>query len=70
MEEIIKKFGLPIRLNQALQITDLMAAMQRDKKIRGGQLRFVTITALGTAVTTEDVENNLIEGLWRTVGAQ
>ncbi|MEC7273901.1 MAG: 3-dehydroquinate synthase family protein, partial [Verrucomicrobiota bacterium] len=70
VEEIIKKFGLPVRLNQALQITDLMAAMQRDKKNRGGQLRFVTMTALGTAVTTEDVDNALIEGLWRTSGAQ
>ena len=42
-----------------------MAAMQRDKKNRGGQLRFVTATSLGTIVTTDDIDT--IEELWRTV---
>ena len=70
VEEIIEKFGLPIRLNQALKIKDLMLAMQRDKKNRGGQLRFVTVTSLGTTVTTDDVDSNTIEELWQTVGAQ
>jgi 3-dehydroquinate synthase len=70
VEEIIEKFGLPIRLNQALKIKDLMLAMLRDKKNRGGQLRFVTITCLGTTITTDDVDSTLIEELWRTVGAQ
>ena len=69
VEELIMKYHIPVRLNQALQITDLMEAMQRDKKNRGGQLRFVTMTALGTAVTTDDVDNALVEELWRTVGA-
>ena len=69
VEEIIEKFGLPIRLNQALKISDLMAVMQHDKKNRGGQLRFVTITSLGTTVTTDDVDSNTIEELWQTVGA-
>ena len=70
VEELIKKFELPIRLNQALKIGELMAVMQRDKKNRGGQLRFVTVTSLGTTVTTDDVDSNTIEELWLTVGAQ
>ena len=70
VEEIIEKFGLPIRLNQALKIKYLMLAMQRDKKNRDGQLRFVTVTSLGTTVTTDDVDSALIEEQWRTVGAQ
>ena len=70
VEELIKKFELPIRLNQALKISELMAAMQRDKKNRSGQLRFVTATSLGTTVTTDDVDSSTIEELWRTVGAQ
>jgi 3-dehydroquinate synthase len=70
VEEIIEKFGLPIRLNQALKIKNLMAAMQRDKKNRGGQLRFVTVTSLGTTITTDDVDSALVEEQWRTVGAQ
>jgi 3-dehydroquinate synthase len=70
VEELIEKFELPIRLNHALKISDLMAVMQLDKKNRGGQLRFVTITCLGTTVTTDDVDSNTIEELWQTVGAQ
>ena len=70
VEELIKKFELPIRLNQALKISELMAAMQRDKKNRGGQLRFVTVTSLGITATTENLDSNTIEELWQTVGAQ
>ena len=70
VEDLIEKFELPIRLNHALKISDLMAAMQCDKKNRGGQLRFVTVTSLGTTVTSDDVDSNTIEELWRTVGAQ
>ena len=70
VEEIIEKFELPIRLNQKLEIRNLMAAMQCDKKNRGGQLRFVTITRMGSTVTTDEVDINTIEELWQTVGAQ
>ena len=70
VEDILEKFGLPIHLNQALKIKDLMLAMQRDKKNRGGQVRFVTISSLGTTVTTENLDINTIEKLWQTVGAQ
>jgi 3-dehydroquinate synthetase len=47
----------------------LMAAMQRDKKNRNGRLRFVTLSSIGTAVTTDDVETELVEKLWREAGA-
>ena len=70
VEELIGKFELPVRLNHALKISDLMAVMQLDKKNRGGKLRFVTMTCLGTTVTTDDVDSNTIEELWQTVGAQ
>ena len=70
VEELIKKFELPIRLNQALKISELMAAMQRDKKNRGGQLRFVTVTSLGITATTDNLDSNTVEELWQTVGAQ
>lgn len=69
VDQLIRQFKLPTRLQDPLGIDDLMAAMQRDKKTRGGQLRFVTMTALGTAVTTDGVETALIETLWREAGA-
>ncbi|MDQ8194633.1 3-dehydroquinate synthase [Coraliomargarita sp. SDUM461004] len=67
---LIQQFQLPIRLNHALPVQELMAAMQRDKKNRGGRLRFVTMTALGTAVTTSGIDPELIATLWREAGAE
>lgn len=69
VDQLITQFQLPIRLEDALKVSDLMAAMQRDKKNRLGRLRFVTMTEIGTAVTTDGVEIALIERLWRHAGA-
>lgn len=69
-DQIVRQFQLPTRLNEALKVSDLMAAMQRDKKNRSGQLRFVTMTQLGTAVTTNGIDSALIEQLWREAGAE
>ncbi|WPJ95603.1 3-dehydroquinate synthase [Coraliomargarita algicola] len=69
-DRVIQQFHLPTRLNQALKISDLMDAMQRDKKNRSGRLRFVTMTEIGTAVTTDGIDSALIEQLWREAGAE
>ena len=69
VDQLVRQFRLPVRLHTPLQTKELMAAMQRDKKNRGGKLRFVTMNALGSAVTTDGVEANLIESLWREAGA-
>jgi 3-dehydroquinate synthase len=68
-DRVIQQFQLPLRLNEALKVSDLMAAMQRDKKNRSGRLRFVTMSQFGTAVTTDGIESALIEQLWREAGA-
>ena len=67
---LIERCDLPTRLKAPLPITDLMAAMQKDKKNRGGKLRFVSMEALGKAVTTDGVEAAMVKGLWKTVGAE
>ncbi len=69
-DRLVRQFQLPTRLNEALQLSELMAAMQRDKKNRSGRLRFVTMTALGTAVTTDGIDSALIEKLWAEAGAE
>lgn len=68
-ERVITQFKLPTRLNKPLEMSALMAAMYRDKKNRGGRLRFVTMTALGTTVTTDGIEADLIESIWQNAGA-
>lgn len=61
---IITAYQLPTRLREPLPIAKLMTAMQRDKKTRAGKLRFVTMQALGEAVTTDDVDPKLVEDIW------
>lgn len=69
-DKVLHQFQLPTRLNEPLKSSDLMAAMQRDKKNRRGRLRFVTMTALGSAVTTDGIDVALIEQLLRKAGAE
>jgi 3-dehydroquinate synthase len=51
----VRAHGLPDRLRAPLPCAALLAAMQRDKKVRAGRLRFVLLQGLGTAVTADDV---------------
>ena len=67
---LIERCALPIRLKAPLPIAELMAAMQRDKKNRSGCLRFVSMQALGHAVTTDGVDVALVETLWQAIGAE
>jgi 3-dehydroquinate synthase len=69
VESMVTRFHLPLRLHEPLNTGALLAAMQKDKKNRGGQLRFVSMTDIGTAVTSEDVNPELIEQLWHQAGA-
>lgn len=69
VDQLLQQFQLPVCLRAPLELDQLMAAMQRDKKNRGGRLRFVTMNALGNAVTTNEVAAELIESLWREAGA-
>jgi 3-dehydroquinate synthase len=69
-DKVLHQFQLPTRLNEPLKSSDLMAAMQRDKKNRRGRLRFVTMTALGSAVTTDGIDLALIKQLWCKAGAE
>jgi 3-dehydroquinate synthase len=69
-DKVLHQFQLPTRLNEPLKSSELMVAMQRDKKNRRGRLRYVTMTALGSTVTTDDIDVALIEQLWRKAGAE
>ncbi len=70
VRRIIKQFQLPTRMEEALQVVDLMAAMQRDKKNRSGRLRFVTMSKIGQAITSDAIECELIEQIWHSAGAK
>lgn len=69
VEKTVAAHALPVRLRETISVTALMGAMQNDKKVRAGRLRFVTLNRLGEAVTRNDVEPALVERVWREIGA-
>jgi 3-dehydroquinate synthase len=66
---LVTAHGLATRLNSPLAISDLSAAMGRDKKVRAGALRFVVLKKLGEAITHDEVSKDLADDAWRSVGA-
>lgn len=54
----------------ALSLEALRQAMGRDKKVKAGTIRFVAMQELGRAVTTNGIDSELIDALWREFGAQ
>lgn len=70
IEQVVAAHRLPVRLEPALELPALMTAMQRDKKVRAGKLRFVVLAGVGAAQTKNDVPVDLVEAVWREVGAR
>lgn len=69
VDRCVAAHALPVRLREPLAVADLLDAMSRDKKNRDGRLRFVTLEALGRAVTRGDVPVAAAEQVWRELGA-
>lgn len=69
VDAVVAAHALPTRLRTPLSLADLLAAMGRDKKVRGGAPRFVVLKALGEAETRSDVRLELAEACFREVGA-
>uniref|UniRef100_UPI00404970A2 3-dehydroquinate synthase n=1 Tax=Cephaloticoccus sp. TaxID=1985742 RepID=UPI00404970A2 len=66
---VLKAHALPVSLREGLPLTNLMAAVARDKKVRAGLPRFVVLHALGRAVTQDGIELSLAEACFRNIGA-
>lgn len=56
----LELYDLPVVLRRPLQMDRLLDAMQRDKKVRGGKLRFVVMEELGRAVTMDNVSTDFV----------
>ena len=69
VNNLLTTYRLPTRLNNPLPVNQLMAAMKRDKKNRSGRLRFVTMSELGNAITSDGVDTAMIEAIWKANGA-
>lgn len=69
IERVLAAHDLPVRLREDLALSDLMTAVARDKKVRGGLPRFVVLNRIGEAATHDAVPLELAETCFREVGA-
>jgi 3-dehydroquinate synthase len=60
LESLLDKAGLPTR-NPDLDVESLVSAMQHDKKVSGGKVRFILPRELGRVFITDDVNLSLVK---------
>lgn len=57
---LIEKAKLPTQLPPGMDIDAILAALQTDKKVKAGQVRFVLPKQIGTAIVTDQVPTQVI----------
>ena len=57
---LIKKAGLPTQLPSGLDIEAIIDALQLDKKVKAGKVRFVLPTQMGVVTVTDEVPADII----------
>lgn len=67
--KILNSYNLPVRLINPLDTNLLINAMQADKKVSSGILRFVLLREIGEAFVTNEVGIEIVSKVWRSVGA-
>ncbi len=57
---LIQKAGLPTRLPDGIDIEEIIAALQLDKKVKAGKVRFILPTQIGVVKITDNVPSETI----------
>ncbi len=60
IRKVIERYGLPAEIPSDINVSDLVSAMEIDKKVQAGRLRFVLPGAIGTVRIVEDVDREII----------
>jgi 3-dehydroquinate synthase len=62
---LITKAGLPTQLPQGIDIEGIVEALQLDKKVRDGKVRFILPTQIGVVTITDEVPSDTIRQVLR-----
>ncbi len=65
---LIQKAGLPTQLPSNLDLDAVLDALQTDKKVSAGQVRFVLPTQLGAAIVSEQATAEIIRPVLQKMG--
>ncbi|MEH2300291.1 MAG: 3-dehydroquinate synthase [Nostoc sp.] len=57
---LIQKTGLPTQLPSGVDIEEIIQALQLDKKVKAGKVRFVLPTEIGVVTVTDEVPSDII----------
>ncbi|WP_445926983.1 3-dehydroquinate synthase [Leptodesmis sp.] len=66
---LLQKARLPTQIPASLNVEDIIDALQTDKKVSGGQVRFVLPTQLGAATVTDQVPAEAIRQVLKQMQA-
>ncbi|MEA5582544.1 3-dehydroquinate synthase [Nodularia harveyana UHCC-0300] len=64
---LIQKAGLPTQLPEGLDIEAIIDALQLDKKVKDGKVRFVLPTQIGAVTVTDAVPSEIIRRVLQTL---
>jgi 3-dehydroquinate synthase len=67
VETLLMRLGLPTRWSSAVPFDRIMEVIQRDKKSRGGQVRWVLLEAIGRTRITADVDETLVREAYESI---
>lgn len=67
-DNILNRWGLPVRVERPLPRAKILSAMSRDKKTIAGMFRFVVSTGPGRAKVVKDIPKPLLNGVLADVG--
>ncbi|MEH2152105.1 3-dehydroquinate synthase [Nostoc sp.] len=62
---LIQKAGLPTQLPDGVDIEAIIEALQLDKKVKAGKVRFVLPTEIGVVTVTDEVPSDIIRQVLR-----
>ena len=57
---LVQKAGLPTQIPNPVDVEDILIALQSDKKVAAGQVRFVLPTQIGAAIVTDKVPTDTL----------
>ncbi|MEF9475588.1 MAG: hypothetical protein L0958_02605 [Candidatus Mariimomonas ferrooxydans] len=61
IKSLIEIYNLPVKIPSGIDVSDILGAMEIDKKVRAGRLRFILPESIGNVRIEEDIDRELIK---------